>query len=236
MPYSNDARAQLLVEAEADVRRWCRPRDQWIGGNRHPDTHWLALFTGLVTEGDAHRFLVTFQLTNHVIWRKQAVAHAIMGLRAKPTFDPVIDIPVLAGQLSTEGRMRQHSSAASKIATFARPEADVFIWDRLASKSARHRDWHRAGRTGWRRLNSLYRKADGHDYAAFWRACAQAREDERQKSDFRAARDRLIADFRGGAGGAEMADPVHVPDGFIERRLLDKLMFAEGRWIERYRS
>lgn len=235
MPYSNDVRAQLLAEAEADVRRWCCPRDQRVEGGRLPDTHWLALFTGEVTEDDAHRFLITFQL-NRVAWERAGVAREIARLRTLSTFDPLTDVPELAEKLPTKTKQsRRHSSAASKIATFARPEADVFIWDRLASKAARYRDWHRAGGTGWKRLSSLYRNADGHDYPAFWQACAQAREDERQKVDFQTARDRLIADFRAGAGGAEMADPVHVPEGFIERRLLDKLMFAEGRWIERHR-
>ena len=235
MPFSQDIRAQLLTEADADVRRWCCPKDQRVDGRRLPDTHWLSLFAGDVTKEDAHRFLITFLLTNRVAWQTEGVAQAIMDVRAMQAFDPLEEIPTLAMNLPTGGPTRQHSSAASKIATFARPEADVFIWDRLASKAARYRDWHRGGHTGWRRLNSLYRRNGGHDYPGFWQACARAREDEREKPDFRAARDRLIADFRAGAGGEDMADPARVPDGFIERRLLDKLMFAEGRWIERHR-
>ena len=102
----------------------------------------------------------------------------------------------------------------------------------MASKAARHRDWVRNGRTGPRHLGRLYKVDGRHDYPAFWRACDQARQEERQKTDFQAARDRLIADFRNGAGGDVMADPVRVPDSFIERRLLDKLMFWEGTLLE----
>lgn len=231
MPFLDADRARLLMLAEKDVRRWCCPPEEKVLGRYYPDTHWLRLFEGRVSEEDAHRFLVTFQLTNRQAWDKPGVATAIMATRAAAAFDPLVDIARLAGGLpARNARPRRHSSAASKIATFTRPEADIFIWDRLASKAARHRDWHRGGRTGRRRLNALYRTDGQHDYPSFWYACDAARADERGREDFCDARDRLIADFRRGAGGRYMAE--RIDDGFVERRLLDKLMFAEGQLLE----
>ena len=164
MPFSQDIRAQLLTEAEADVRRWCCPKDQRVDGRRLPDTHWLSLFAGDVTKEDAHRFLITFLLTNRVAWQTEGVAQAIMDVRAMQAFDPLEEIPTLAMNLPTGGPTRQHSSAASKIATFARPEADVFIWDRLASKAARYRDWLRGVRPRPRRPPCPSRLTCAPDY------------------------------------------------------------------------
>lgn len=233
MPFSPDDRRKLLMKAEQDVRRWCCPREQRVDRGRPPDTHWLWLFPGQVGEQNARLFLSTFLLTKFVVWDRAGVAAAIMATYAAETFDPCVDIPRLAGELPIlRGQRRQYSSAASKIATFARPRDEIYIWDRLASKAARHRDWVRNDRVGTKHLAKLYGDATGHDYPAFWRACDQARREEREKPDFQQARDRLIADFRQGIGGAVMADPDRIPDHFIERRLLDKLMFWEGTLLE----
>ncbi|WP_322964869.1 hypothetical protein [Sphingomonas fuzhouensis] len=223
----------LLARAEQDVRRWCCPREARVDRRRHPDTHWLWLFSGQVEANDARLFLSTFLLTKFVAWDRAGVAAAIMAIQAAAAFDPCVDIPRWADRLPIlRGQRRQFSSAASKIATFARPRDEIYIWDRLASKAARHRDWVRNGRVGAQYLGRPY-EADGrHDYPAFWRACDQARREEREKVDFQQARDRLIADFRHGAGGEVMADAARVPDSFIERRLLDKLMFWEGTLLE----
>lgn len=233
MPFPIEIRRMLLTKAEQDVRRWCCPREDLVDVGRHPDTHWLWLFAGPVAENDARLFLSTFLLTQFVAWDRAGVAASIMATHAEATFDPIADIPRLAATLPIRaGRRRHYSSAASKIATFARPQDPIYIWDRLASRAARHRDWVRNGGVGAKHLGRLYRNEAGHDYPAFWRACDQARQEEREKPDFQQARDRLIADFRVGAGGDVMADPIRVPDNFIERRLLDKLMFWEGTWLE----
>lgn len=233
MPFPHDIRRMLLARAEEDVRRWCCPREERVDRGRHPDTHWLAVFSGQVEENDARLFLSTFQLTQFVAWDRAGVAEAIMAIHAADAFDPCVDIPQRADTLPiSRGQRRQYSSAASKIATFARPRDEIYIWDRLASKAARHRDWVRNGGVGAKYLGRLYGADGRHDYPAFWRACDQARQEERGKTDFQQVRDRLIADFRQGAGGDVMADPVGVPDSFIERRMLDKLMFWEGTLLE----
>lgn len=233
MPFPQDIRRMLLARAEQDVRRCCCPREQRVDQGRHPDTHWLAVFSGQVEANDARQFLSTFLLTQFVAWDRAGVAAAIMTIHAADAFDPCVDIPHWADRLPiSRGQRRQYSSAASKIATFARPRDEIHIWDRLASRAARHRDWVRNGRVGAQYLGRPYGGDGRHDYPAFWRACDQARQEEREKTDFQQVRDRLIADFRHGAGGDVMADPVRVPDSFIERRLLDKLMFWEGTLLE----
>ncbi|MET4897335.1 hypothetical protein RN629_09220 [Sphingomonadaceae bacterium jetA1] len=191
------------------------------------------LFLGQVEDQDVRLFLSSFQLTRFVAWDRVGVAGAIMATRAAAMFDPHVDIPRLAHNLPIlRGRRREYSSAASKIAIFARPQDPIYIWDRLARKAARHRDWVRGGRTGPKYLGRNYGNEDGHDYPAFWRVCDAARREEREKADFQQAYARLILDFRNGAGGDVMADPATTPDHFIERRLLDKLMVWEGMLLE----
>jgi len=226
-------RCTLLGAAANGVKKWCCAADQLVDGRRRPDTFWMELFGGLeerrVTQQDAHLFLVSFQLTNRVVWDKPAVADIISDIQTAATFDPLVDVPALGKRLSEANRRRtQQTSAASKIATFARPTSRVYIWDALASRSARYRDWERGGRTARMKRKILFTSGRDHDYPAFYAACDRALEDEREKADFVEARDTLIASFRAAAGA--MADPQQVPDDFIERRFLDKLMYAEG-WI-----
>lgn len=226
-------RKELLAAAEADVIKWCGPHDQQIGRNQ-PDTHWLMLFQGRyggpVTAEQAHRFLVTFQLTMFRTWNIAAAAEAIRDTCDAAEFVPLAAIPSLSARLAPlVERSTQETSAASKIATFAQPTARVYIWDKLATRSARYRDWVRSGQTGRKKLGSLFAREGRHDYHAYYAACDRAMEDERERPDFTAARDRLIDRFRTGEG--IMSDAAIVTDDFIERRLLDKLMFAEGNML-----
>lgn len=228
-------RKELLAAAEADVIKWCGPHDQKIGRNQ-PDTHWLMLFQGRyggpVTAEQAHRFLVTFQLTMFRTWNVDAAAEAIRDTSEASEFTPLTAIPALSARLAPlVERSTQETSAASKIATFAQPTTRVYIWDKLATRSARYRDWVRSGGTGRKKLGSLFVHEGRHDYPAYYAACDRAMEDERERPDFIAARDRLIARFR--AGDGIMSEAAIATDDFIERRLLDKLMFAEGNLLRR---
>lgn len=232
----NDYRADLILAATRSVERWCVHPDEMVDGRRHPDTYWMLLFGGLgqrpVNAEDAHRFLVTFMLTNRVRWDTQMVADVITELQYKPDFVSKHDVPAMSLRLTeANARHTQQTSAASKIATFAKPNATTYIWDKLASKSARDRDWRRGNYEGRARINAQFTNEGRHDYPAFYDACERAMSDERQCPDFTVARDELIQRFRGGNG--PMADPELVSDSFIERRLLDKLMFAEGWVIDR---
>lgn len=225
-------RETLLRAAAIGVKKWCCPPEELVDGRRRSDTFWMLLFTDLdqkdVTKDEAHLFLVTFQLTNRVSWEKEKVAEAIKRLRDSRGFDPLTGVPELSKVLAEcNTRKTRQTSAASKIATFTKPDAQVFIWDKLASRAARYRDWHRDGRVG--RLRSApYLNGKDHDYPAYYAACARALDDERRRPDFVATLTEVVDHFRAGTG--PMADREIVDDGFIERRLLDKLMFAEG-WV-----
>lgn len=228
-------RDELLAAAQTGVLKWCGAYDLKIGRNQ-PDTHWLMLFGGRfggpVTPEQAHRFLITFQLTMFRTWDVAAAAEVIRDICGTNEFDPVTAIPVLSARLAPlVERSTQETSAASKIANFAKPGARVYIWDKLATRSARYRDWVRNGRSGRKKLGSLFTDDGRHDYPAYYAACERAMADERVRADFIATRDKLIGHFR--EGGGIMSEPEIIPDDFIERRLLDKLMFAEGDMLRR---
>ncbi len=230
----------LLARALADAKKWCVGASATVGA-RPSDQYWVALFRRLqsepITEKEAHLFLTTFQLTNRVIWDKANVAAQMCALREQEPFEPVESIQRLAHVLrGCNARGTRQTSAASKLAMFAKPSAEVFIWDALASRSARMRDSCRDavdGTTPKRRASmSIYTTADGeHDYAAFHAACARALHDEQRRPDFVEAA-AMFAEYLAHTDGP-MADRMLVPRSFVERRLLDKLMFWEG-WGQKY--
>jgi hypothetical protein len=224
-------RPALLEMAVADVKKWCG-LDEQKPLNRPPDTRWIELFgygnTDPITDDHVRIFLSTFQLTIHVKWNRLDVAEIIAGVRRDSLFDPLVGVAATAERLRTcNKRNTRQTSAASKIATFAKPNLKVFIWDSLATRSVRHREWmrHPAGRS--RPSSALYLSKTGqHDYVSYYEACDRALEDELAQPDFQKAISLLDEHFR--AQGGVMSDRSKVPRAFIERRLLDKLMFWEG--------
>jgi hypothetical protein len=225
-PTDIGSRDKLLDAAVKDVRKWCAPSSTMVDVKKRPDTFWIELFdsssSSKITGDEAGRFLTSFQLTNRVKWDRAAVAALVIALGSRETFEPTADMPDLVEKVSRcTLRGTRQVSAASKIAFFSRPKAKVLIWDRLARKSAKHRQ--RAAFS----TNSNPEK----DYPAFFAACDRALQDERAKSDFNSAVQKLDREFLHGSG--VMADRSKIPLDFIERRLLDKLMFAEGVSLER---
>jgi hypothetical protein len=224
-------RKKLLQIAADDVRKWCVPSSQMVGKKR-ADTYWIELLdtrNAIGIEKDhAHQFLTSYQLTNRVNWDKPAVAALMIQARQGGNFKAVVDVPDLANNLRVcnERRTRQ-TSAASKISAFAKPTELVFIWDDLVSKSARWRDWLEKGCAGSIRLNAKYTDKNGeHDYGAFFNACDRAYRNELSRADFQEAAGSLSIHFKKCEG--IMADRAKIPAEFIQRRLLDKLMFWEG--------
>ncbi len=230
------ARDDLMRRATLDTRKWCVAPASVVGRNRHSDQHWMERFSAeRLTELDAtiaHRFLVSFQLTNRVAWDKERVAAEIRAFVSREMRNPLIAIATLAAGLrESNGRRTRQTSAASKVGMFAKPAAPVFIWDGLTACSARARDWYRAGQQTPRHARSVFRDDAGeHDYGAHHSACARALADERARDDFNEA----VADIERFllVVGGPMGDRALVPANFVERRLLDKLMFWEG-WLMR---
>jgi hypothetical protein len=226
-----NGREILLRKAVADVRKWCVSSDAKVGKRDRPDTFWIDLFDpknpDQISVDDATQFLTTFRLIR-ASWDIPALAALIDEFRRKPEFDPVADIPLLANDLRQHNRHHsRQTSAASKIAAFARPKAKVFIWDDLASRSARRRDWKREPKHKTRPSSSLYKKQNGeHDYPAFFSACERTFEEERSNADFADSVKLLEEEFL--LGGGIMANREKITREFIERRLLDKLMYWEG--------
>lgn len=229
-------RARFLDLAVKDTLKWCASPNETVG-RKPSDQYWMALLdtrSGIpINEKHAHSFLVTFQLTNRVIWDKPLVARIIEELRQSADFDPKIAIPALALRLRDANfRKSRQTSAASKLSNFAHPRSDIFIWDNLASRSARFRDWARSGCPGKSSSKTVYLdRAGNHDYSAFHEACRLIFNEECAKEDFSRAADQLIEKLRRRTG--PISDTATVPDTFIKRRLLDKLMFWEG-WTLKY--
>jgi hypothetical protein len=226
-----NGRNVLLRKAVADVRKWCVPSDATVDKRDRPDTFWLEHFDpknpGQTSVDNATQFLKTFRLIR-ASWNIRALARLIDEFRGKSEFDPVAHIPLLADDLRKHNRHHTlQTSAASKIAAFTRPKATVFIWDGLASRSARRRDWLREPKNKVRPSSALYERQNGEpDYPDLVLACSRAFGEEHYCADFADSVGELDREFL--LGGGIMANREKIPREFIARRLLDKLMYWEG--------
>lgn len=228
----------FLARALDDARKWCVPPESYVDTKKHSDQYWLRLFSSAsepVTDRDAHDFLISFQLeTRFTKWNEVALAKRINTFRGQEIADLPAEIGVLAEELRgflKSGKGLQ-TSGASKIAFFAKPRCDVYIWDQHARRSARFRDWRRAsGGSNPRQFSSPYVAHGVHDYASFKGSCDVALKEELMRHDFNGAVERFRSYVR--RVGGPMADNKLLRDSsFIERRFLDKLMFWEGKYVE----
>jgi hypothetical protein len=225
-----NGREVLLRRAVADVKKWCVSSDKIVDKRDRPDTFWIELFdpenADELSVDNARQFLITFRLIR-ASWDIGALATLIDEFRRKTEFDPLIDIPTLANGLREHNARRtRQTSAASKIAAFAKPKAKVFIWDDLATKSARRRDWKREPTNRVRPSSALYTNGGEHDYPEYFLACERAFAEECSRADFAESIQTLERDFS--LAGGIMANREKIPREFIQRRLLDKLMYWEG--------
>jgi putative zinc finger/helix-turn-helix YgiT family protein len=212
-----EQRPSFLRQALKDAKKWCQAPETLVEGKRS-DQFWLRLLSvEQVTADDAYCFLVSFQLTNRVTWQKDAVAEQINKFRGEDAPDIRTAVSELADALSgcTSEKRKRRTSAASKIAFFAKPRQEVYIWDQFARESAGFRNG---------------RSAAFRDYASYSASCSKILAQERNMPDFLDS----IQEFRSYLKqvGGPMGDSTIAPDSFIERRFLDKLMFWEGKWLK----
>jgi hypothetical protein len=236
-------RASFLRCALIEATKWCPPPEWLVEGNR-ADQFWLQVFSGpsaCVTAANVREFFIVYRLARQGQWNHQAVAERIMASRGPDGSDIREVIRALAGFLRNAvarggERNRQQTSAGSKIGFFLRPLDSVHIWEKFAILSTRFRDWRRAGGRGRpARFDQIFRSASGdHDYALFWDSCAKALAEERTCPNFVAAVEEFRSFLR--QAGGPMADQAIIASSFIERRLLDKLMWCEGRWVQDWRN
>jgi hypothetical protein len=239
IPDYEKRRPCFLLQALDDAKKWCAAPDPRTGRPRS-DQRWLRLFSSpseTVTPERVREFFVVYRLARQGRWDVQAVADLIMDLRERGGSAIQEIMSLLAERLRnsvTRGDKadRQQTSAASKIGFFMRPGDEVYIWDQFASRSARFRDWLRAG-AGAKppRFERPYASASGvHDYASYSASCAKALEEECLRGDFAESVQEFCAFLR--RVGGPMADAGILASSFVERRFLDKLMFWEGRWVK----
>lgn len=175
-----DCRSQFLSEALEHAKMLCVPPDTFVVGRKRSDQYWLRLFSSSsekVTSEHVGNFLSSFQLTNRVGWDRRRVADLINKFRNRIVSDIGSAVTGLSLDLPsciTTKIKGQRTSAASKVAFFAKPREEVFIWDINATRSARFRDWLRTRVAKPRSFDRLYTRDGKHDYASFWNACTQA--------------------------------------------------------------
>lgn len=231
-------RTDLLAEALAEAKKWCVAPGIPVERSKRSDQYWLTTFPSpavTVSDEDVRRFLSIYGLSRWVKWNERGVANCIEALRGEAESDPAATVSALTyallGQIIGATRTRQ-TSAASKIAFFTLPGRELFIWDQFAIRSARFHEWLSTNsERSPRSFHRAYMLRGASDYGGFAVACRQKLAAERQRPDF----GECVAAFGHylrGVGGP-MADGLDTGSGtFHERRLLDKLMFFEGRYLE----
>lgn len=226
-------RANFLQRAVEDTIKWCAPPEEPVG-KRRSDLYWLVRLSAgspPIDSADAADFLVTFQLSRWVSWNTRCTALAVNRFRETVLSDRdtlIHQFAVALGVCTHRGHLQ--TSAASKFAMFSKPGDDVFIWDQLATRSARVRDAYRTS-TQPRALRGVryYLDSNGvHSYAAYAEACGAALAEERTRLDFNHAVDQVMLQIKISSGSL-----IGINRGFVERRFLDKLMFGEGYWLRK---
>ena len=230
-------RGDYLCLALRDARKWLAPAHVRVG-SLPSDQFWLQQFgtevSKPVSPDCAHSFLITFQLVRYTRWDDARVADLIEEVRQLQDFDVVTGVSRLASKLRCANtRGTRQTSAASKLANFLKPSSSVFIWDTLATRSARARDYLRHDGKERLRTGPYVDAVGDHDYAAYWRACKAALDDVCRSTEFKAAAQKLETNSRHCVG--MIGNAAKVPDDFFDRRLLDKLMFWEGWALKRGR-
>jgi hypothetical protein len=210
-------RRRLLEAALLDTKIWCyNPKDD--PRINISDQHWIDLFSGseAVTGDDAETFLHSFQLDiQKYQWDTEGVADVMNQYIKMADFNPINHMEDLAsdfGQHLQTPKATRQISAATKFSNFAKPAAEIYIWDKWVRKAV--------GTRAGQGMNA---------FARFHTACAEAFATAMTDERFLLATSTLIEwiDEKGGP----MADRERVPTGFIQRRLFDKLMLMEGKCL-----
>lgn len=245
--FLRDQRSNHLQCALAHATTWCvaPATDVLLGQNAKPrksDQFWLKSLGAAAGEIELLKvdtFLNGFQL-QRMPWKKEAVVEVINAARARPPIDVVAYIQDMAMKLShatrpvrNGRRPARQTSAASKFSLFAHPQSRIYIWDQHALRSARVRyaSMQKRGAEAVSPVHAIRSKDRAHNYAIFYDTCMRAQAHERIQDDFQTALNELMV-FIDGVGGP-MADRSFTPAEFVERRLLDKLMFVEGQELAR---
>jgi hypothetical protein len=225
-------RERFLRDALVEAKKWCVEPEAKVYRKRS-DQFWLDLFSssGDLSGEQVRSFMYGFQLQRRK-WDYKAIVKQIMGLRRAVLRDPAAAVCKFADELSkciTAGSIQQSTSAASKVSFFTRPDAEIHIWDRLASRSACYRDWQRNG-DYMPNLGRMFTCCGKHDYASYHRSCARALKEDRREADF----SNTLRMFRKclKKTNGPMSSRGVFESSFPDRRLLDKLMFVEGLWLE----
>jgi hypothetical protein len=222
-------RSRLLDTAYDDVLRWHRSPDAQIE-QRRPDSFWLQLFRAPEAErrdpSVVHDFLSSFHLEGRREWDQNAVGLFLGELPRMDVEDPIDYVSSQTERLSKCGEGRAPClEAASKIGMFARPSLAVLIFNPLVWRAVKHRRQLTA-RSPFAGIAALAVRQPR--YPTYHAALAQVLEAERGRDDFGSK----IA----GLECSLTADVLQVTSrDYLERRLLDKLLFWEGLAL-RYRG
>lgn len=213
-------RSEILTHAIKDTKEWSAPPNVPSYDKKRSDQHWIDIFSkekvNKLSEEDVREFFATFRLHRHS-WDYDKVLSLVKVFSKTQNFDPVVDIPSFAIKLKVANKLqRTATSAASKLANFIFPNDHVYIWDTLAREA----------------VNSRFKNdKQDKDYASFHQACEKILKEEQQQPDFQHAVKELDYFFQNQAG--PLANRSKISINYIERRLLDKFLWAEGEFLKR---
>jgi hypothetical protein len=204
------------------------------------EQYWLQAFsTPGVTAEQMRHFLASFQFVRDKCDYEEA-ADLVNELIRTQDFDPLSDIETIAGALrAVTDRRTPQTVAATAICMFAKPSAKVFVMGDLHCYSARLALWERSGRAvppllgvpfhddGWEVNGSR----GTEDYPAYAQASEAVLEGVVEAEAFKNALNRYLDYLESVQGPMRLRE--NAPIGFVERRLLEKLMACEG-WYIRY--
>ncbi|TBY27433.1 hypothetical protein [Rhizobium leguminosarum] len=203
------------------------------------DQRWIENFsTGIATITDLKKFFPTYQI-NRASWKFDDILGEVNRLHGEEGWTPVAGVSELAKSLAStledtaDGKSLKdgdRTSAATKIAIFARPADNVFIWDRLARVAAGLRTADRRGLT----KTVGYSVNGAYGYREFHSDCLVELQTELENDQFKKAVEDFMAFTEFTRSGRN--SPGLACRSYFERRLFDKLLVCEGQRIEEIRE
>lgn len=253
----HDEREHLIRRALSEACHWSRFSNTGVAPTS--DQYWLECFSKeSVAAADVRRFLTTYKVVR-AKWLDEGVAKEIVALRHSG-WQPVAGVISLSADLARhiqkqektpatipsdstkpgaaeeiddldDDESGQRTSAASKIAMFTMYDHPVFIWDSLALRAIKLRQWKFDKASGvavrQSRFSQSFVKGGRHDYETYHVASSREYASLLKDDLFRDAVDTFLS-YVSATGGPMSAI---VNKDFYGRRLFDKLMVCEGERI-----
>jgi len=223
-------RALLIRAAELDVQRYFRPPGEHVynGSEVHvSELDWLLRFGKCKISPDMVRdFVRVYRLYRCVSWECNTLSDVVGSWPARSSG---FHFGVLQSRIDElvdcHAQRKFLRSAASKLSFFTNPFSHVFIWDSNARRAIDHRYPLRA-----------HPRQNGYtdrELQRFWENAPSCLSDELGRGDFRRSLNSVVPLLDPVRGSVFSSNEQLIRD-FAARRLLDKLMYYEGRLLKEH--